>query len=121
MIDAPDVSAPEVQGGIDRLLVALEADDWFGEETIETNDAGDLALVSVLLNGDPDIDDAHDAVIRLRSDYIPSAFAVVEANGRGGGAARRTGASGWRPGSSSRLSATRWRRRRFPTTASRSC
>ena len=80
VIDAPDVGAPEVRGGIDRLQLALVDDSWFGETTLEANEAGDLALLSVLLNGDPDSDAAHDAIIRLRNDYIPAAFEGVDAD-----------------------------------------
>ena len=43
------------------------------------DESGDLALVTALLTTDPGSPDAHEAVRRLRSDYIPEAFAGAEA------------------------------------------
>jgi RND superfamily putative drug exporter len=79
VVDAEDVNGPGVQGGITRLLATLESDEEFGAATVETNEAGNLAQVSVLIQGDPDADVAYDAVRRLRSDYIPAAFEGVDA------------------------------------------
>ena len=80
VVDAEYVGSQPVQQGIERLLVALDGDALFGEATVETNDAGDLALVSALIVGDPDADTAHDAIKRLRSEHIPAAFAGVDAD-----------------------------------------
>ncbi|MCH7998970.1 MAG: MMPL family transporter [Chloroflexi bacterium] len=80
VVDAEDVNSQPVQQGIDRLLVALDGDAMFGEATVETNEAGDLALVSALIVGDPDADAAHDAIVRLRSEHIPAAFDGVDAD-----------------------------------------
>jgi len=79
VVDAPDVNAPAVQESIDDLLDTLDADEEFGAATRETNEAGDLALVSVLIAGDPEGDAAQDAIRRLRNEYIPAAFAGVDA------------------------------------------
>ena len=80
VIDAPDVKSPEVQHAIERVRATLGADEQFGATTVETNDAGDLALVTALVKGDPEADAAHDAINRLRDDYIPEAFAGVDAD-----------------------------------------
>ena len=79
VVDAPDVNAPAVQESIDDLLDTLDADGEFGAATRETNAAEDLALVSVLIAGDPEGDAAQDAIRRLRNEYIPAAFAEVDA------------------------------------------
>ncbi|MEX0786312.1 MAG: MMPL family transporter [Dehalococcoidia bacterium] len=79
VVDAPDVEVPEVDAAIDRLIAALDADPQFSEPAVETNDAGDLALVSALVDGDPESRAAHDAVKTLRDDYVPAAFAGVDA------------------------------------------
>ncbi len=80
VVDAAVVEAAPVQAGIDRLKAALARDAVFGEPTVETNEAGDLALISVTLAGDPDSDAAHAAVRRLRDDAIPAAFEGVDAD-----------------------------------------
>ena len=79
VIDAADVTAPDVAAGTDRLLATLEADSRFGVATVETSEAGDLALISVPVDGDPESDEARHAVQELRSDYIPQAFEGVNA------------------------------------------
>ena len=80
VIDAPDVSDPEVQAGIERLTAALADDPIFGPVTTEVNEAGDLEVVSVLIAADPFEDAAYDAIDRLRDDYLPAAFAGVDAD-----------------------------------------
>jgi RND superfamily putative drug exporter len=81
VVTATNVSAVEVQDGADRLEGALAADEdgMFGEPQRETNESGDLLLISVPINGDPTADAAHDAINRLRRDIIPSAFEGVDA------------------------------------------
>jgi RND superfamily putative drug exporter len=74
VIDAPNVNAPEVQSEIADLTESLEQDEFFGEWTIETNDAGDLALVTVAMPGDFSAPESKDGLARLRGDYIPEAF-----------------------------------------------
>jgi RND superfamily putative drug exporter len=80
VVDAPDVSDPEIQAGVDRLISALAGDPLFGPATTEVNEAGDLEVVSVLIAADPFEDAAYDAISRLRGDYVPGAFAGVDAD-----------------------------------------
>jgi RND superfamily putative drug exporter len=81
VIDAPDVNSVDVQEAVARLQIELSMDEQFGEIVgQETNDAGDLMLISVLLQGDPDSDESHDAIDRLRDEHIPVAFAGSDAN-----------------------------------------
>ena len=79
VVDAPDVSDAEVEAGIDRLIASLDADLIFGPARTEVNEAGDLAVVSVLIAADPYEDAAYDAIDRLRDAYVPAAFAGVDA------------------------------------------
>jgi len=76
VVDAPDVNSPEVQSGIEQLRAALESDPQqvFGPSTLEVNDAGDLALISVPVKGDSNSQPALDAVERVRHEYGPAAF-----------------------------------------------
>jgi RND superfamily putative drug exporter len=74
VIDAPDVSAPAVQGGIAELTASLDQDEFFGASELETNEAGDLALLTVAMPGDFSSEESKSALKRLRSDYIPAAF-----------------------------------------------
>ncbi len=74
VIDTPDVSAPEVQRGITELTVLLDDDEFFGDWTLETSPAGDLALLAVVMPGDFSGEESKSALQRLRSDYVPAAF-----------------------------------------------
>jgi len=75
-----DVNDPKVQAAIDDLRARIAQDDGFGATTVEKNDAGDLALVSTIPVGDPQGDEAHHAIRRLRHEHIPAAFAGTDAN-----------------------------------------
>ncbi len=79
VVAADDVAVPAVQAGIDELRSALAGDARFGDVTTETSEGNDLALLSVTVQGDPESDAAHDAIAQLRDDYIPAAFAGVDA------------------------------------------
>ncbi|MDA1349931.1 MAG: MMPL family transporter, partial [Chloroflexi bacterium] len=71
-----DVDSPAVQAAIERLRNDMRGDpDFVGDATVEINDARDLALVSQAIAGEPSGEQATAAVIRLRDDYIPGAFA----------------------------------------------
>ena len=75
------IDSEAVQGGIERLQTALESDPaFFGPFRLEANDSGDLALLSAPVSGDFTGDEAIDAIKRLRAEYIPQAFAGVEAD-----------------------------------------
>ncbi|HEX9343958.1 MAG TPA: MMPL family transporter, partial [Actinomycetota bacterium] len=70
-----DVRSAPVSAAIARLRGALRADPAFGPSALQTNSAGDLALISVPVTGDPNGPAAADAIRQLRSTEIPRAFA----------------------------------------------
>ena len=74
-----DASSPEVQESVEELQSTLAADPLFGPSRVETNEAGDLALISAPVNVDPRSDAAVSSIDRLRDDYIPQAFGDTEA------------------------------------------
>ncbi len=82
VIDAPDVTAQAVQDVASRLKAALAADTEtnFGQPEREVNEAGDLLLISVPLDADPDSEAAHAAIRKIRSETIPAAFDGLSAN-----------------------------------------
>jgi putative drug exporter of the RND superfamily len=80
-----DVRSSAVTAAIAKLRADLTADRAFGPSTVQTNRAGDLALVSVPVNGDPSGQAATAAVRHLRSVTIPAAFAGVDASVKVGG------------------------------------
>jgi RND superfamily putative drug exporter len=80
VIDAPDVKSAAVQGGINSVVSKLEADSMFGSVSVDTNEAGNLALVSAPMNGDYAGSEATETVRRVRSEYVPSAFSGTSAN-----------------------------------------
>jgi RND superfamily putative drug exporter len=79
VIDSPHPGSPAVQDALARLAASLEADPFFGEQVLETNAGGDLVLLSVAMPGDFSSDASGQALERLRREYIPAAFAGVEA------------------------------------------
>ncbi len=90
VIDAPRVSDATVQGAIAKLTASLESDGFFGSAKLETNDAGDLALVTVAMPGDFSSAESRAALARLRDDYIPAAFGGVGAEVFVGGPTAQT-------------------------------
>jgi RND superfamily putative drug exporter len=73
------VTTPAVQQAIARLEKEIARDPGFGPSTLRTSPAGDLALLSIPVTGDPSGDAAADAIRRLRADHIPAAFSGVDA------------------------------------------
>ena len=76
---APDVSAVAVQRAIEELTGSLASDDFFGtaESMISAN--GDLTDIRVSIAGDISSEESIAGIRRLRDDYIPAAFAGVDA------------------------------------------
>lgn len=75
VIDAPDVASERVTGAMDALIDRLATDERFGDARIQRNEAGNLAVIDVPLDGDPQSDEARAAVRDLRGSFIPAAFA----------------------------------------------
>ena len=73
VVDAPDVTAPEVQASVARLVQLVGQDDAFlGPFETVVNPAGDLLFVQVPLTGDRKA--AKRGVELLRDEIIPEAF-----------------------------------------------
>ena len=68
------VEAPPVQAAIQRLRDRLGADPLFGPSRVQANPSGDLAVVSVPINGDPSSKRATSSIDRIRDDYVRTAF-----------------------------------------------
>jgi putative drug exporter of the RND superfamily len=79
------VRSPAVSAAIGRLQADLKANPAYGPSTVQVNRAGDLALVSVPVNGDPNGEAATAAIRHLRKVTIPAAFAGVDAQVKVGG------------------------------------
>jgi len=69
-----DAASPGVRAGIDRLRERLAAEDPLGRMEPATNQAGDLTVLTVPIQGDPLGEDAVDAVRGLRTEHVPKAF-----------------------------------------------
>jgi uncharacterized membrane protein YdfJ with MMPL/SSD domain len=76
---AGDVREPAVEGALARLEQELARRPLFGEPTVEENEAGTVARVTVPIAGNPDGERAIEAVRGLRSEVVPRAFAGVDA------------------------------------------
>jgi RND superfamily putative drug exporter len=78
VVDGAVTSSP-VRRAIARLQQQLARDSGFGPGTLQSNPAGDLALLSVPVTGDPSGEAAAEAIRRLRGDHVPAAFSGVDA------------------------------------------
>ena len=77
-----DIDSEPVQRAIEGLTKAMaaDADNAFGSPSpLEVDSGRTLALLSVPVAGDAAEDTAESAIKRLRSDYIPGAFAAAPA------------------------------------------
>jgi putative drug exporter of the RND superfamily len=77
---AGDVRGPGVEDGLARLEQELARRSIFGRPTVEANEAGTVARVTVPIAGNPDGERAIAAVRELRSEGVPRAFAGVDAD-----------------------------------------
>src|SRR6266540_62896 len=68
-------SSPPVKAAIGKLKSELAQDHAFGKALLAVNPAGNLGVLNVSLTSDPLGDLAIEAVKRLRSTYVPQAFA----------------------------------------------
>jgi putative drug exporter of the RND superfamily len=73
VVDGP-IASPAAQAGIERLQQNLVADGFFGASHVETNPAGDLAVISAPVKGDPSSKAAVAAIGRVRDRLVPDAF-----------------------------------------------
>ena len=80
VLDLTGADQAAVDAGIETLLGQIEADEGFDFAVVETNDAGDLTLVSITLASAADGDEAFEAIRRLRADYVKPDFAGTGAS-----------------------------------------
>jgi RND superfamily putative drug exporter len=75
-----DIDSDPVKGAIERLKAAMAEDPSFvGRPSVKVNDEGDLALISIPLAGEAAGKVAELATRAIRDDYVPTAFAGVDA------------------------------------------
>ena len=74
-----NASANGVPTALDRLRNRLAADSRFGESELQRSADGDVALISVPVEGDPAATSAIDALRELRETAIPQTFAGTDA------------------------------------------
>ncbi|MCH7553707.1 MAG: MMPL family transporter [Chloroflexi bacterium] len=75
VIDGP-IDAPETQSAIAALTALMAENSDFREpKPLQVNEARDLALLEVPVNGSDSSQVALDALAQLRGEYIPTAFA----------------------------------------------
>ncbi len=75
VIEAPDVNAPAVQAGIERLKELLAADSAFSEpRELEVSTDGTIGLLAVPVEGDTSGEISIAAVTRLDEQYVEEAF-----------------------------------------------
>jgi RND superfamily putative drug exporter len=75
-----DANSAAVRGAIEELQRAVHDDPLFGPSRVRVSEDGDTNLVSFPVNSDPSSADATASILRLRDDYIPTAFAGIDAS-----------------------------------------
>ncbi len=86
-----DIGSPQVQQAIGKLQASLAAHQGLQVvPALTVNDAGDLALLTVIIPGESRSQDAVDVVSTIQDQYIPSAFDGVEAEALVGGVTSET-------------------------------
>ncbi len=81
-----DVGSAEARAAIERLEAEAGRQPIFGEPAVETNEAGNLARISLPIGGDSIAEEATEAVRDLRANVVPRAFAGIDAEVAVGGA-----------------------------------
>ncbi len=86
-LDAPvevvvdgNVESAKVSAAIDDLIRQTDGDDALGPASTRVEAAENLAIVSIATAGNPNSPDSLHAVERIRNNYVPEAFAGVDAN-----------------------------------------
>ncbi len=79
VVSAADVNSGPIQGAVDSLIASLNSDDFFGPVALEVNPDGDMTHISFSIAGDISSSRSVAGVGRLRDEYIPAAFAGVDA------------------------------------------
>ena len=75
-----DIDSPGVQGAMEELQASLVADPNFPIPPVPAvNPSKDLALLTVIIPGEPRSPAAVDAVRMIRDEYVPDAFSGVAA------------------------------------------
>ncbi len=75
-----DIDSPQVQQAIGKLQASLAAHQGLQVvPALDVNDAGDLALLTVIIPGEPRSQAAVAVVKTIRDQYVPSAFDGVDA------------------------------------------
>ena len=73
-----DINSSAVQDAIGRLTAALETDPLFGQlRPLTISQDGALGLLAVPVSGDSGAQTTINAIMRLRSEYVPAAFQGV--------------------------------------------
>ena len=83
---ATDVNTEAVQGAIDQLIASIESDAFFGTAESMVGPNGGMVDVRFSIAGDISSEESIDAIKRIREDYVPAAFAGVDAEVLVGGA-----------------------------------
>jgi len=79
VVAADDVSDPAIATAVESLIAALDADPAYGEVTTRVGPAGDVLVLDAVFKLDPSTAEAKQALVNLRSELIPAAFAGVDA------------------------------------------
>jgi putative drug exporter of the RND superfamily len=71
-----DLKAPAVQEAVAKLRAQLASDPMVGGVgELDPNERGDLALITIFINGDAYATDSIAIIERIRTEYVPAAFA----------------------------------------------
>ena len=73
-----DIASDAIQSAMSRLTALLDSNPVFGPSNVESNESGDLAVITVVLAGDATGgEETVQAVRALRDEYVPETFSGV--------------------------------------------
>ncbi len=75
VVEASDVSTPEIEAAASELISTLAADPIYGDIEMSAAPSGNLLLLDAVTKLDPASAEARAALTRLRDDSIPNTFA----------------------------------------------
>ncbi len=89
VVEAPDISTPEIKAAASALASILAADPVYGDIEVSVPPSGDLLLLDAVTKLDPATAEAREELITLRDELIPSTFAGTGADVYVGGETAR--------------------------------
>jgi RND superfamily putative drug exporter len=85
VVERNGTEAADLESAVAGLVELIESDSYFGDVNVATDASGDITLIDAVMIGDFTSEEASDAIIRLRSKYVPATIGTTGATALVGG------------------------------------